>query len=158
MSHSQVLKSLLLPIGVADALAALFWIRTQIWHLAKMSDYDGECAVWAVSGFLSFGWMSMWTCLLAHYLHEALVRARPPSFRSTFTKCVAWGCPPLLTVATLSTHRYNKCVPTTPGREARVASSCGVRLCRCGNAAEPWYVVLPVLAMSYCCVQVCIEV
>ena len=127
-THSQVIKSLLMPIGVADAIAALFWVRTQFWRLAGFDDYEGECAIWAVSGALSFGWMSLWTCIMAHYLHEALVHARPPSFRSTLTKVVAWGLPPLFEVVTLQTHRYS----------------------RCANARNDWYVAPPLLAIAYC--------
>ena len=92
---------------------------------------------WAVFDFLSWSWLSIWTCLLAHYLHSALVLHREPAYRRIWVRVVAWALPVVVMIVT----------------GPLLFSHAGMMDGQCSSERQPSFLIAHVLVIGYCCVQ-----
>jgi len=130
-THASTVRSLLLPIAIADTLAAAFWIRAEVRIITSPDRVDAPwmCSLCASLGNLAFAWMSAFTCLLAGYLRAALTMRRGTQRPPRLLLQTAWLLPMLL-VGGLEVGHHERCVENAKADASR------------SKWLPPWYAAL----------------
>ena len=94
-THQQAIRHLVTGIALADILASLTWVSAQAGQLFG-GDTTAMCAFEGIGGMVAFVSMSLWTCILAHYLDWALSHPGPDTSSArgpgAFSQLLVWGC------------------------------------------------------------------